>query len=112
MVSCKAVGIALKLTAEGDNQLGHPQTYAFLAVVVAAVVTQVRCAACAVAGGGPGHCVCRAAGSVKEQQGRGKHHCPHPLPTHYLMLHPPTHHPPYTTHRTTTAHTAHPPLHR
>ena len=35
------MGIALKLTAEGDNQLGHPQTYAFLAVVVAAVVTQV-----------------------------------------------------------------------
>lgn len=41
-MSCKALGIALKLTLEGDNQFIYPPTYAFLAVVVAAVVTQVR----------------------------------------------------------------------
>ena len=41
-MSCKALGIALKLTFEGDNQLVYPQTYIFLVVVAGAVVTQVR----------------------------------------------------------------------
>ena len=41
-MSCKALGIALKLTFEGDNQLAYPQTYIFMMVVAAAVVTQVR----------------------------------------------------------------------
>lgn len=41
VMSCKALGIALKLTAEGDNQLVYPQTYLFAGVVAAAVVTQV-----------------------------------------------------------------------
>ena len=40
-MSCKALGIALKLTAEGDNQLLYPQTYVFLVVVAACVITQV-----------------------------------------------------------------------
>jgi hypothetical protein len=40
-MSCKALGIALKLTFEGDNQLAYPQTYMFAVVVAAAVVTQV-----------------------------------------------------------------------
>ena len=42
VMSCKALGIALKLTLEGSNQLIFPQTYVFVAVVVAAVVTQMN----------------------------------------------------------------------
>jgi hypothetical protein len=42
VVSCKALGIALKLTAQGTSQLGFPQTYAFAGVVAAAVVTQMN----------------------------------------------------------------------
>lgn len=42
VMSCKALGIALKLTFEGANQLVFPQTYFFLAVVIAAVVTQMN----------------------------------------------------------------------
>jgi magnesium transporter len=42
VTSCKALGIALKLTFEGSNQLVHPQTYAFLSVVVASVLTQMN----------------------------------------------------------------------
>jgi multidrug transporter EmrE-like cation transporter len=41
-MSCKALGIALKLTFAGSNQLAYPQTYAFAAVVAAAVVTQMN----------------------------------------------------------------------
>lgn len=41
VMSCKALGIALKLTFEGDNQMIYPQTYAFMLVVASAVVTQV-----------------------------------------------------------------------
>ncbi len=44
-MSCKALGIALKLTFEGNNQFIFPQTYLFVLVVASAVVTQVRCAA-------------------------------------------------------------------
>lgn len=32
VMSCKGLGIAIKLTLEGNNQLAHPQTYAFGAV--------------------------------------------------------------------------------
>lgn len=46
-MSCKALGIALKLTFEGDNQLIYPQTYFFMLVVASAVVTQVRLRAAA-----------------------------------------------------------------
>ena len=42
VVSCKALGIALKLTVEGSNQFIFPQTYCFLAVVGTAVVTQMN----------------------------------------------------------------------
>lgn len=42
VVSCKALGVALKLTFEGDNQLVFPPTYAFLVVVAACVVTQMN----------------------------------------------------------------------
>jgi hypothetical protein len=38
----KAVGIALKLTLEGDNQLLYYQTYAFIAVVAVCVVFQMH----------------------------------------------------------------------
>jgi magnesium transporter len=42
VMACKALGTALKLTAEGNNQLTHPQTYFFLAVVAASVITQMN----------------------------------------------------------------------
>lgn len=43
VVSCKALGIALKLTfLEGSNQLIYPQTYLFLGIVAAAVITQMN----------------------------------------------------------------------
>lgn len=42
VMSCKALGIALKLTVEGSNQFIFPQTYAFVAVVISAVVTQMN----------------------------------------------------------------------
>lgn len=40
-MSCKALGIALKLTFEGRNQFVYPQTFFFMLVVASAVVTQV-----------------------------------------------------------------------
>ena len=42
VMSCKALGTAVKLTLEGESQLGFPQTYAFMAVVAVAVVTQMN----------------------------------------------------------------------
>lgn len=42
VVSCKALGMALKLTLEGHNQLWYPHTYFFLIVVVASVITQMN----------------------------------------------------------------------
>ena len=42
VMSCKAVGIALKLTFEGSNQLIYPQTYLFLMVVGISVITQMN----------------------------------------------------------------------
>lgn len=42
VMSVKAVGIALKLTFEGMNQLIYPQTWAFALVVCVCVVTQMN----------------------------------------------------------------------
>ncbi|TYI88364.1 hypothetical protein E1A91_D04G203800v1 [Gossypium mustelinum] len=42
VMSVKAVGIALKLTFSGMNQLVYPQTWAFTLVVVTCVVTQMN----------------------------------------------------------------------
>ena len=42
VVSCKALGMALKLTLEGHNQLWYAQTYFFLIVVAASVMTQMN----------------------------------------------------------------------
>lgn len=38
----KALGIALKLTFSGTNQLIYPQTWLFTIVVVACIVTQMN----------------------------------------------------------------------
>lgn len=40
-MSCKALGIAIKLTLQGDNQLFHPATSVFGAVVTCCVLTQI-----------------------------------------------------------------------
>ncbi|KAJ6815817.1 putative magnesium transporter NIPA4 isoform X1 [Iris pallida] len=42
VMSVKALGIALKLTFSGVNQLIYPQTWAFTLVVIACVVTQMN----------------------------------------------------------------------
>eukprot|EP00262_Sarcandra_glabra_P003740 TRINITY_DN14521_c0_g2_i2.p1 TRINITY_DN14521_c0_g2~~TRINITY_DN14521_c0_g2_i2.p1 ORF type:complete len:347 (+),score=48.40 TRINITY_DN14521_c0_g2_i2:290-1330(+) len=42
VMSVKALGIALKLTFSGMNQLIYPQTWAFTMVVIACVVTQMN----------------------------------------------------------------------
>jgi hypothetical protein len=42
VMSVKALGIALKLTAQGDNQFIYGQTYAFAIIVVTCVVTQIN----------------------------------------------------------------------
>ena len=42
VVSCKALGVALKLTFRGANQLVKPQTYAFALSVVLCVTTQLN----------------------------------------------------------------------
>jgi len=41
-MSVKALGIALKLTLSGMNQLVYPQTWAFAMIVAACVVTQMN----------------------------------------------------------------------
>lgn len=41
-MSVKAIGIALKLTLSGMNQLIYPQTWAFTLVVVVCVLTQMN----------------------------------------------------------------------
>ena len=38
----KGLGIALKLTLGGNNQLSHPSTYVFLIVTVVAIMTQMN----------------------------------------------------------------------
>ncbi|KAL4457984.1 hypothetical protein ABPG75_012849 [Micractinium tetrahymenae] len=42
VMSCKALGIALKLTFEGRNQFIYPQTLFFILVVASAVVAQMN----------------------------------------------------------------------
>eukprot|EP00798_Chlamydomonas_sp_ICE-L_P021784 gene21784-28803_t len=42
VMSCKALGIAIKLTIRGDNQLVYSETHACIAVVVACVMTQMN----------------------------------------------------------------------
>uniref|UniRef100_A0A7N0T4W3 Probable magnesium transporter n=2 Tax=Kalanchoe fedtschenkoi TaxID=63787 RepID=A0A7N0T4W3_KALFE len=42
VMSVKALGIAIKLTLSGTNQLVYPQTWAFTVIVVACVVTQMN----------------------------------------------------------------------
>ncbi|KAL2937184.1 putative magnesium transporter NIPA6 [Bienertia sinuspersici] len=42
VVSIKAIGIAIKLTLEGTNQLIYPQTWFFMTVGVSCVVTQLN----------------------------------------------------------------------
>jgi hypothetical protein len=41
-MSVKALGIALKLTFSGMNQLVYPQTWAFTVVVITCVITQMN----------------------------------------------------------------------
>lgn len=41
-MSVKALGIALKLTFEGMNQLIYPQTWIFTLVVLVCVITQMN----------------------------------------------------------------------
>lgn len=41
VMSCKALGIAIKLTLQGDNQLFHPATSVFAGVVTCCVLTQI-----------------------------------------------------------------------
>lgn len=41
-MSVKALGIALKLTLSGTNQLIYPQTWAFTLVVITCVLTQMN----------------------------------------------------------------------
>ena len=40
-MSIKAIGIAIKLTMEGVNQIGYPQTWIFLMVAATCVVIQL-----------------------------------------------------------------------
>lgn len=42
VMSCKVLGIALKLTLSGNNQFVYPQTYLSLAVVAVSVITQMN----------------------------------------------------------------------
>eukprot|EP00243_Klebsormidium_subtile_P002721 TRINITY_DN15517_c0_g1_i1.p1 TRINITY_DN15517_c0_g1~~TRINITY_DN15517_c0_g1_i1.p1 ORF type:complete len:373 (-),score=105.88 TRINITY_DN15517_c0_g1_i1:144-1262(-) len=42
VMSCKALGIALKLTFSGDNQLFYPETSVFAIIVVTCVLTQMN----------------------------------------------------------------------
>lgn len=41
-MSVKAIGIALKLTLSGMNQLIYPETWVFTVVVIACVLTQMN----------------------------------------------------------------------
>lgn len=41
-MSVKAIGIALKLTLSGMNQLVYPQTWAFTFIVLLCVITQMN----------------------------------------------------------------------
>lgn len=41
-MACKAFGIAVKLTFEGQNQFVHASTYAFMLVIGACIATQMN----------------------------------------------------------------------
>ena len=41
VIACKAFGIAVKLTIEGNNQLIYPSTWAFLIIMLVCIVTQM-----------------------------------------------------------------------
>lgn len=41
-MSVKALGIALKLTLSGTNQLTYPQTWVFAMIVLVCVLTQMN----------------------------------------------------------------------
>lgn len=41
-MSVKAIGIALKLTLSGMNQLIYPQTWAFTLIVIVCILTQMN----------------------------------------------------------------------
>ena len=42
VISCKALGMAIKMTFEGNNQFKYPATYFCVAVVACCVVTQIN----------------------------------------------------------------------
>ncbi|EPQ27507.1 uncharacterized protein PFL1_05045 [Pseudozyma flocculosa PF-1] len=42
VMSVKGLGVALKLTFDGNNQFSHPSTYCFLIVVVVCILTQMN----------------------------------------------------------------------
>ncbi|CAK8576769.1 unnamed protein product [Lathyrus sativus] len=42
VVSIKAIGIAIKLTLDGINQIGYPQTWFFVTVAIICVITQLN----------------------------------------------------------------------
>eukprot|EP00882_Tetradesmus_deserticola_P030010 GHRQ01033662.1.p2 GENE.GHRQ01033662.1~~GHRQ01033662.1.p2 ORF type:complete len:118 (+),score=49.18 GHRQ01033662.1:786-1139(+) len=42
VTSCKALGVALKLTFQGDNQLAYVHFYLFLLIVVTCLLTQMN----------------------------------------------------------------------
>eukprot|EP00835_Amoeboradix_gromovi_P001626 NODE_78_length_23131_cov_0.599427.p8 type:complete len:307 gc:universal NODE_78_length_23131_cov_0.599427:16632-17552(+) len=41
VIACKAFGIAIKLTIEGNNQLAQPSTWAFLVIMILCITTQM-----------------------------------------------------------------------
>lgn len=41
-MSIKAIGIAIKLTIDGDNQAGYFQTWVFAMVAVTCIITQLN----------------------------------------------------------------------
>merc|ERR1712159_424135 len=42
VISCKALGMAIKITFEGNNQFGYPATYFCMVVVACCVVIQIN----------------------------------------------------------------------
>lgn len=41
-MSVKAIGIAVKLTFDGNNQFTHPSTYVFIILTVVCILTQMN----------------------------------------------------------------------
>lgn len=42
VMSVKAIGIAVKLTFDGNNQFTHPSTYVFIILTVVCILTQMN----------------------------------------------------------------------